>query len=241
MWARTLAPELGARLLMRLNYLEPCLQFACETNLFEWALEISKYGTMEQKREVHYRYAMALEDEGRFAEAEKEFVQAGKAMEAVQMYIHSRDWESAEDIARSHSQEAVTQVLIARAAEAAEAQDYATAETLLLRAHKPEIIIEHYKVAFSSKFVETIFLRSQLFHVTLCLLKRHVDSSALTVYNNLKMSNVSSFLDCWNVVRSITSVPRVSAKSRGCSTQRIGSEECGTRRDERLGGGSQMA
>ncbi|XP_026827198.1 intraflagellar transport protein 172 homolog isoform X2 [Ooceraea biroi] len=147
MWARTLAPELGARLLMRLNYLEPCLQLACETNLFEWALEISKYGTMDQKKEVHYRYAMALEDEGRFAEAEKEFVQAGKAMEAVQMYIHSRDWESAEDVARSHSQEAVAQVLIARAAEAAEAQDYATAETLLLRAHKPEMIIEHYKTA----------------------------------------------------------------------------------------------
>ncbi|XP_018399953.1 PREDICTED: intraflagellar transport protein 172 homolog [Cyphomyrmex costatus] len=147
MWARTLAPELGARLLMRLGYLEPCLQLACEANLFDWALEIAKYGTVDQKKEVHYRYAMALEDEGRFVEAEKEFVQAGKAMEAVQMYIHTRDWESAEDVARSHSQEAVGQVLIARAAEAAEGQDYATAEALLLRAHKPEMIIEHYKTA----------------------------------------------------------------------------------------------
>ncbi|XP_071649352.1 intraflagellar transport protein 172 homolog isoform X2 [Temnothorax longispinosus] len=147
MWARTLAPELGARLLMRLGYLESCLQLACEASLFDWALEIAKYGTMDQKKEVHYRYAMSLEDEGRFAEAEKEFVQAGKIMEAVQMYIHSRDWESAEDVARSHSQEAVAQVLIARAAEAAEGQDYATAEALLLRAHKPEMIIEHYKTA----------------------------------------------------------------------------------------------
>ncbi|XP_019698256.2 intraflagellar transport protein 172 homolog [Harpegnathos saltator] len=147
MWARTLAPELGARLLMRLNYLEPCLQLACEANLFEWALEIAKYGTADQKKEVHYRYAMALEDEGRFTEAEKEFVLAGKAMEAVQMYIHNRDWESAEDVARSHSQDAVAQVLIARAAEAAEGQDYASAEALLLRAHKPEMIIEHYKTA----------------------------------------------------------------------------------------------
>ncbi|KAG5337653.1 IF172 protein, partial [Acromyrmex heyeri] len=147
MWARTLAPELGARLLMRLGYLEPCLQLACEANLFDWALEIAKYSTVDQKKEVHYRYAMALEDEGRFVEAEKEFVQAGKTMEAVQMYIHTRDWESAEDVARSHSQEAVAQVLIARAAEAAEGQDYATAEALLLRAHKPEMIIEHYKTA----------------------------------------------------------------------------------------------
>ncbi|KAL0119649.1 hypothetical protein PUN28_007825 [Cardiocondyla obscurior] len=147
MWARTLASELGARLLMRLGYFEPCLQLACEASLFDWALEIVKYGTIDQKKEVHYRYAMSLEDEGRFTEAEKEFVQAGKTMEAVQMYIHNRDWESAEDVARSHSQEAVAQVLIAQAAEAAESQDYATAETLLLRAHKPEIIIEHYKTA----------------------------------------------------------------------------------------------
>lgn len=153
MWARTLAPELGARLLMRLNYLESCLQLACEANLFAWALEIVKYGTVDQKREIHYRYAMALEDEGRFTEAEKEFIKAGKAMEAVQMYIHSRDWESAEDVARSHSQEAVAQVLIARAAEAAESQDYASAEALLLRAHKPEMIIEHYKVSFSLWFI----------------------------------------------------------------------------------------
>jgi len=120
--------------------------------LFDWALEIAKYGTLDQKKEVHYRYAMTLEDEGRFAEAEKEFVQAGKTMEAVQMYIHSRDWESAEDVARSHSQEAVAQVLIARAAEAAESQDYTTAEALLLRAHKPEMIIEHYKVSLYSGF-----------------------------------------------------------------------------------------
>lgn len=156
MWARTLAPELGARLLMRLNYLDPCLQLACEASLFEWALEIAKYGTVDQKKEVHYRHAMALEDEGRFVEAEKEFVQAGKVTEAVQMYIHNRDWESAEDVAQSHSQEAVAQVLIARAAEAAEGQDYATAEALLLRAHKPDMIIEHYKVGLFSKITRVV-------------------------------------------------------------------------------------
>ncbi|XP_015430536.1 PREDICTED: intraflagellar transport protein 172 homolog [Dufourea novaeangliae] len=147
MWARTLAPELGARLLMRLGYLDGCLQLACEANLFDWALEIAKYGSAEQKKEVHYRHAMALEDEGRFSEAEKEFVNAGRTMEAVQMYIHTRDWEAAEDVAQSLNHDAVAQVLIARASEAADAQDYSLAETLLLRAHKPEMIIDHYKKA----------------------------------------------------------------------------------------------
>ena len=146
MWARTLAPELGAKLLGRLNYLDPCLQMACEASLFDWALDVVKYGTPELQKEVHYRYAMALEDEGRYAEAEREFIKANKAMEAVQMYIHTQNWEAAEEVAQNHSQEALSQVLVARAAEAVKNQDYSTAESLLLRAHKPEIIINHYKV-----------------------------------------------------------------------------------------------
>lgn len=147
MWARTLAPELGARLLTRLNYFDACLSLACEASLFDWALEIVKYGSSDQKKEVYYKHAMALEDEGKFSEAEKEFVLAGKAMEAVQMYIHTRDWEAAEEVAESHYPDGLPQVLISRAADAAEAQDYALAESLLLRAHKPEIIVNHYKKA----------------------------------------------------------------------------------------------
>ncbi|XP_053982609.1 intraflagellar transport protein 172 homolog [Hylaeus volcanicus] len=147
MWARSLAPELGTKLLIRVGYLNSCLQLACEAGLFDWALEIAKYADDDQKKEVHYRYAMALEDAGRFSDAEKEFIKAGRTMEAVQMYIHTRDWEAAEDVAQTINQDAVSQVLIARAADATESQNYSLAETLLLRAHKPEIIIDHYKAA----------------------------------------------------------------------------------------------
>ncbi|XP_076232501.1 intraflagellar transport protein Oseg2 [Calliopsis andreniformis] len=146
-WARTLAPELAARLLMRLNYFDSCLELACEANLFDWALEIAKYGSVDQKKKVHYKYAIALEDAGQFSEAEKEFVKAGKIMEAVQMYMHTHDWEAAEDLAQSINQDVVAEVLTVRASEAAETQDYSLAESLLLRAHKPEIIIDYYKKA----------------------------------------------------------------------------------------------
>ncbi|KAF7993474.1 hypothetical protein HCN44_010069 [Aphidius gifuensis] len=147
MWARTLAPELSARLLMRLNYLDACLRIACEAGLFDWALDTVKYGTSDQQKDVHYKYAMALEDEGKFNEAEKEFIRAGKETEAVQMYIHTRDWDAAEEVAQSVGPDIVAQVLIARASEAADNQDYAFAESLLLRAHKPDIIVEYYKKA----------------------------------------------------------------------------------------------
>lgn len=148
MWSRSLAPELGARLLSRLGYLDACLQMTSEAGQFNWALEVAKYAGIEQQREVHYRYAMVLEDEGRFSEAEREFLKAGKAMEAVQMYIHTRDWQAAEDVAQNHCPEGLSQVLVARASEAVEARDFTSAESFLLRAYKPEIIINHYKVRY---------------------------------------------------------------------------------------------
>ena len=41
---------------------------------------------MKQKLpEIHYKYAMALEDDGKYKEAEKEFIEANKPKEAVLM------------------------------------------------------------------------------------------------------------------------------------------------------------
>lgn len=53
---------------------------------FDFAFELSKLGLKSQLPQVHCRYAMALEDDGKFQEAEDEFVKAGKPKEAVLMY-----------------------------------------------------------------------------------------------------------------------------------------------------------
>ena len=57
---------------------------------------------------------MFLEDEGRFAEAEAEFIQASKPREAVDMYIHNQDWDSAMRIAEQYDPQAVSEVLVAQ-------------------------------------------------------------------------------------------------------------------------------
>ncbi len=45
---------------------------------------------MKQKvPDIYYKYAMALEDDGKFSEAEAQFIQAGKPKEAVLMYVFS--------------------------------------------------------------------------------------------------------------------------------------------------------
>ena len=38
--------------------------------------------------DIHLKYAMFLEDEGKFKEAEVEFIKASKAKEAVLMYVN---------------------------------------------------------------------------------------------------------------------------------------------------------
>lgn len=58
------------------------------------------------------KYALHLEDEGRFAEAEMEFVKGGKAKEAVLMHIHRQDWEAAQKVAEQQCPEHLPDVLV---------------------------------------------------------------------------------------------------------------------------------
>ena len=65
---------------------------------------------------MHLKYAMYLEDEGRFDEAEKAFIQADKPKEATDMYIHQQDWASATRVAEQNDPAHVSEVLVAQAA-----------------------------------------------------------------------------------------------------------------------------
>lgn len=52
---------------------------------FDFAFELAKTGLKSKTVDIHYKYAMALEDDGKFKEAEEHFVKAGKPKEAVMM------------------------------------------------------------------------------------------------------------------------------------------------------------
>lgn len=94
---------------------------------------------------------MSLEDEGKFGEAEQEFIAAGKAKEAVFMYIHGQNWINALRVAEAHEPAVVPDVLTAQAMNCFKGEQYLEFESLLLRAQMPELIIETYKKAGESK------------------------------------------------------------------------------------------
>ena len=62
--------------------------------------------------ELHLKYALHLEDEGKYQEAEEQFAKAGKGKEAVLMYVHQQDWENAQRVAELYSPESVSDVLV---------------------------------------------------------------------------------------------------------------------------------
>lgn len=144
MWSRSLPIEGAARLLTKMGLIDTALSYACEANHFDFALELcGKVGRSAD--EIHLKIAMELEDQGKFAEAEAEFLVANKPKEAILMHTHSRDWRAAIRIAEKYLPDTVGEVLLSQAAEALEARNYSEYEALLIRAERPELILQHYR------------------------------------------------------------------------------------------------
>ena len=96
---------------------------------------------------MHLKHALFLEDEERFAEAEAEFMKAGKPREAIDMYIHQQDWAQAGRVAEQYDPSAMPDVFVAQARVAVERKDFTRAETLFISAKKPELALKSYKEA----------------------------------------------------------------------------------------------
>ncbi|XP_054618204.1 intraflagellar transport protein 172 homolog [Dunckerocampus dactyliophorus] len=147
LWARSLGGEAAVKLLTKFGLLEYGIESASNSFLFDFAFELARLSNKEKIPEIHLKYAMYLEDEGKFAEAELEFIKAGKPKEAVHMYAHNKDWANAQRVAESHDPESVPEVLVGHAKFCFEQKDYQKAEALLLRAERSDLAVKYYKDA----------------------------------------------------------------------------------------------
>lgn len=144
MWSRTLPVDGAFKLLTKMGLIDDAINYACNANHYEFALELCRMADRSPD-DVHLKIAMSHEDDGKFAEAEIEFLAAHKPKEAILMYTHSRDWRSALRIAEQHMPEAVNEVLLSQAGDALESRNYVEYEALLIRAERTDIILQHYK------------------------------------------------------------------------------------------------
>ncbi|XP_026856898.2 intraflagellar transport protein 172 homolog isoform X1 [Electrophorus electricus] len=147
LWAKSLGGEAAVKLLNKFGLLETAIDFAAENRSFEFAFELARLSMKQKIPQIHLKNAMFLEDEGKFIEAETEFIKAGKPKEAVLMYVHIQDWSGAQRVAEAHDPDSVADVLVGQAKFCFEQKDFQKAEAFLLRAQRPELAIKYYRDA----------------------------------------------------------------------------------------------
>eukprot|EP01137_Pigoraptor_chileana_P037243 Opistho-2@34026 len=145
LWAKSLGGDSAIKLLTKFGLLEQAIDYAADNGAFDFAFDLCRSAMKSRLPDIHLKHAMFLEDEGTFREAEEEFIRAGKPREAVLMYVHNQDWQSAQRVAESYDPSSVMDVLVGQGKAALEKKEFGRAETLLLRAQKLEVAIAFYK------------------------------------------------------------------------------------------------
>ncbi|KAM9155379.1 intraflagellar transport protein 172 homolog isoform 2-T2 [Pangshura tecta] len=147
LWAKSLGGEAAVKLLNKFGLLEMAIDHAADNGIFDFAFELARLSLKQKTPEVHLKFAMFLEDEGKFEEAEAEFIKAGKPKEAVLMFVHNQNWDAAQRVAEAHDPDSVADVLVGQARFAFEQKEFQKAEAFLLRAQRPELAVKYYKEA----------------------------------------------------------------------------------------------
>ncbi|QDZ23436.1 intraflagellar transport protein [Chloropicon primus] len=145
-WAVHLGGDEGTKLLQKFGLVEQAIDYALENGAFEHAFDLAHNSRTSQKLlEVHLKYAMFLEDEGRFKEAEDEFLKAEKPREAIDMYLHQHEWGAAMRVAENFDMHSVPEIFVANGRVLAEQKDFANAEAMFLKGKDPELAMQMYR------------------------------------------------------------------------------------------------
>uniref|UniRef100_A0A0K0EBD8 Intraflagellar transport protein 172 homolog n=1 Tax=Strongyloides stercoralis TaxID=6248 RepID=A0A0K0EBD8_STRER len=145
LWAKSLGGDPGVKLLQKYNILNEVILIACQNTDFDFAFEICKIGNKSKLPLVYQKLAEHLEEENNLKEAEKNYILGDVPQEAVTMYINNQMWDDSERVAKEYATEMLNDIYISQATIAVRNKDYQKAETYLLRADKPEIILNYYK------------------------------------------------------------------------------------------------
>lgn len=145
--AENMGEEKGTQFLIKNGLVEAAVDFEANLEKFEEAFKLAEGHAKYKLPEVHLKYALHLEDDNRFKEAEEEFIKANKPQEAINMYEHKQDWHSALQVARQYHPESVTKVFLNQAKFYFERRDYGKAEQCYINAKEPERAINMYQEA----------------------------------------------------------------------------------------------
>lgn len=136
--------EAGAQLLAKHGLIEIAIDYAVEHSNFQHAFELANLSAKHKLPDIHLKKALALEDDEQFKLAEEEFIQAKKPKEAIDMYVHQRDWVSAMRVAEAYEPQSVNDVMVHHAKDLVDQNNMQAAENLFIQAGKPELAVKAY-------------------------------------------------------------------------------------------------
>lgn len=138
--------ERATETLTDLKIMENAIQFAVDMGEFENALELaSSTKSSNLLSMIHSRFAKSLQERGEYDRAESEYIQAGDILGAVEMYILLTEWDDAERIALKFDHSLLPHVYTTQADNAAQHDDFQTAEHLFIKGRNAEGAIQMYK------------------------------------------------------------------------------------------------
>ncbi|CAL8468379.1 g7919 [Coccomyxa elongata] len=114
LWASSCSPEEAVTILARLDLLEAAIDAALYANNFQHAFDVAAAAVPALLPEVHLRHAMFLEDKGQCKDAEQEFLLAGQPKEAIDMWLHQKNWLAARQVCQAHHPSGLDSVIEAQ-------------------------------------------------------------------------------------------------------------------------------
>lgn len=136
--------EAGAQLLAKHGLIEIAIDYAIEHSNFAHAFELANHSAKHKLPDIHLKKALALEDDEQFKQAEEEFIKAKKPKEAIDMYVHQRDWVSAMRVAENYDRDSIKDVMVHHAKDLADQNNMQGAENMYVQAGKPELAVKAY-------------------------------------------------------------------------------------------------
>ncbi|CAE8619758.1 unnamed protein product [Polarella glacialis] len=137
--------EAGAQLLAKHGLIEIAIDYAVEHSNFQHAFELATHSAKHKLPDIHLKKALALEDDEQFKLAEEEFIKAVKPKEAIDMYVHQRDWVSAMRVAEAYDRDGIKDVMVHHAKDLVDQNNLQAAENLFIQAGKPDLAVQAYK------------------------------------------------------------------------------------------------
>lgn len=100
--ADNIGADRGTDWLIKAGLVDAAIDFVANQDKFDQAFTLAENHARYKLPDLYLKYALHLEEEGRFKEAEEFFIKAGKVIEAVHMWMHKPDHHSALAIARQY-------------------------------------------------------------------------------------------------------------------------------------------